>query len=355
LIPSKSKRILWWGRGDNSYSRNKIMLTLLGDLGFQVNYFRPRISKLGKIEALTKSIEIPNYIWVPCFRHNDVLSASYFARKWKIPLIFDPLISAYQKDVFERGKWQENNKKAKERKRWESEIFSKPDMIICDTQAHADYFKKNFGVRQDRLGVVYIGAEENCYINDERRPVSEPYNILFYGSFLELQGAHVIVQAAKSAKELPVTWTLVGEGPCLKDVKQIADGMGNLSFKPWMSYKNLQSEIAKADILLGVFGDTMKANMVIPNKVFQTMIAGKPLITQQADAYIGNIAKNKTIGWVNGNDPESIRRKLFEWLEEPEKLYDRGIQTKMLYDKYFSKSKLFTMLENIFCAISTGR
>lgn len=331
------------------------MLTLLGDLGFQVDFFRPKISWFGKVEALIKSIDKPDYIWVPCFRHNDVLSASFFAKKMKTPLIFDPLISAYQKDVFERGKWQENDKRAIRRKNWETKIFSKPDLIVCDTHAHTNYYRNNLGVRQENLKVVYVGAEENGYIKENRKIVTKPYNILFYGSFLELQGVHVIVEAAKLAEELPINFTLVGEGACLNDVKRSAGEMHNICFKPWMPYKNLQIEIANADILLGVFGNTMKSNMVIPNKVFQAMIAGKPLITQRAEAYLGNIANNNTIGWVKGNSPETLFRKICEWLENPTKLWDRGIQTKDIYNKHFSKSKLKLMLEDIFSAISCKR
>ncbi len=143
MTPEYSRRILWWGRGDKTYSRNSIVLSLLDELGYDIEFFHPRISKLGLLEGQLRKLKCPDYIWVPCFRHDDVLSASYFAKKWKIPLIFDPLISSYQKEVFERKKWPETSNKAIQRKIWESYIFSRPDIIICDTKAHSEYFHES--------------------------------------------------------------------------------------------------------------------------------------------------------------------------------------------------------------------
>ncbi len=355
MVTNYSKRILWWGRGHRDYSRNVIVLSLLSDLGFKIEFFHPQISKFGKIEALLRRILKPDYIWVPCFRHDDVLSASYFAEKWEIPLIFDPLISAYQKQVFERKKWVENSKQAKAILKWEATIFSKPDIIICDTKAHGNYFYKTFSMDPDKLRTLYVGAEENSFKIDEKTTLEEPFKILFYGSFLELQGTQVIAKAAKMAEFLPIKWVFIGEGPCLEAAENISKGLKKVKFEPWMSYEKLTKRISDADILLGVFGDTLKSDMVIPNKVFQAMAAGKPLITQKASAYIGNIANNNTIGWAQGGSSESLFSLVCEWLEKPERLINRGKQTRLLYDKYFSKSVLKLMLEDVFSASRSNK
>ncbi len=345
-------KILWWGRGDKSYSRNRIVLGLMAELGFEVFFFHPCISGLGKLEALLRRPEKPDFLWVPCFRHRDVSSASYFAKKWNIPMIFDPLISAYQKEVFERQKWPVTSAKAKRCKKWETQIFSLPDIVVCDTLAHSGYFKEHLLVPEERLHLLFVGAEKDVFSSKQKYKTHTSFNALFYGSFLELQGVEVIVGAAKLSQKLPINWNFIGEGPCLETAKKAARGLNNVIFEPWMSYKKLSKKITDADILLGVFGDTLKADMVIPNKAYQAMAAGKPLITRRARAYDGNIADNPVIGWVSKGDSHALYNKICNWIDQPEMLSDRGRKTRDLFDEYFDWAKLLLMLKDIINAVN---
>jgi len=54
----------------------------------------------------------------------------------------------------------------------------------------------------------------------------------------------------------------------------------NLEWIEWVPYPELADRIARADVCLGVFGSSEKAGRVIPNKVFQILASGKPLVTR---------------------------------------------------------------------------
>jgi glycosyltransferase involved in cell wall biosynthesis len=63
-----------------------------------------------------------------------------------------------------------------------------------------------------------------------------------------------------------------------------AEPLPNVRWIEWATYDELRQNLAASDICLGIFGESDKAASVIPNKVFQIVAAGRPLITRDSDA-----------------------------------------------------------------------
>jgi len=128
--------VLWWGRADPEYSRNRILLKSFGDLGWQVDFYRPVSSHFGFMEAFFHRLNRPELIWLPCFCHYDISSASHWALKWKLPLVIDPLISSFEKEVHEKAKFAAGSRRGRKKRRWETRLFSKAAAVVADTPAH---------------------------------------------------------------------------------------------------------------------------------------------------------------------------------------------------------------------------
>ncbi len=351
--------VLWWGRTEHEYSRNRIARRLFEDLGWQVTYFHPFSSQLGLLESFVHRIKRPDLLFVPCFRHRDILSAAFWARKWHVPLVLDPLISAYEKEVFEREKWPSDSRQAENRRKWESRLFAAGDVVIADTAAHARFFQDRLKVRPENLNVLYVSAEQPLFSEKSPPKSGPPFEILFYGSFLELHGIDVIINAAKRVNNPDVHWVLLGEGDTKKKMRVEAANYPNIHFESWIPYENLPDRIARAHIMLGVFGPTVLTDLVIPNKMFQSMAVGRPVITSVSPAYKDSLEGADAIGWVSGGDHVALAGMVRDWLNAPDQLEKRGRETRKLFDCYFSmaslKAALNDSIETAFANAGLGR
>lgn len=342
------RTVLWWGRFDPDYSRNRILREAYVALGWKISEFLPLLSPLADLEATMRRLPHVDLVHVPCFRQRDIAAASRYAHRRGLPLLIDPLISAYDKQVFERGKFAPDHVGAKRLLRQEQKLFQLADIVLADTAEHARFFASTLNVPAERLHVVYVGAEESLFTPGEPRAPNQPPEVLFFGSFIGLQGPMVIVDAARRYHGPPVRWTLLGNGSLRAECEQHARGLGNILFEDWVPYRQLADRIRRADILLGVFGESAKAGRVIPNKVFQALACGKPLVTRSAPAYPQALrdAGNAGIRWVPAADAAALANAVAALAAHPERLGSLGAEARRSYERNFSAQAITTQLRS---------
>jgi len=97
-----------------------------------------------------------------------------------------------------------------------------------------------------------------------------------------------VVRAAKllEEKDAPCRFLMVGDGEERGKIEALASRLGvrSLEFRGPEPPDRLAVTIREADLCLGVFGETGKASRVVPNKVYEAMAAGKPVITGDSPA-----------------------------------------------------------------------
>ena len=338
------KIILWWGRFDEDYSRNRILRSQMKKLGYQIIDFKPLVSFLGYLQALISINFIPSLIWVPCFRHRDLKSAAKWAAKIKIPIIFDPLISSWDKKINEQSKYKKTSKESLSLKKNESKLFNKPNLLVADTEAHKRFFIKEFNIPEKKIFVINVGAEENIFFPN-KKIVASNREILFYGSFLELHGVGVIIDAARILKDESIKWTLIGDFQKIK-----LEGLPfNISLKSTMNTKKLVERIHKATLLLGIFSDSEKANNVIPNKVYQSLACGKTVITRYANAYPQSFfKKNMGIFFVKPNDAEALAQQVLKVINDKKLIEKTNQLARLTFNTFYSEEKIKKQVHALF-------
>ena len=167
-----NKTVLWWGRFGPEYSRNRVYISLFKELGWNVELFMVKwCCALGDVEFALRGPKAcrPDLVWVPVCRQRDVAAACRWARRRGVPVVFDPMISYWDKKVLEQRKWRAEEPRAKRLLRWEAQRFNAVDRLLCDTSCHADFFHTRLGVPRERLRVLarrggledlFVGARE---------------------------------------------------------------------------------------------------------------------------------------------------------------------------------------------------
>lgn len=324
-------RVLIWGREGNygpDYPRNRVVFAALRSLGHEVALFRPILSFAADIEYKLRRLLQPDIIWVPCFRQRDVAAASSYARQHGIPLVFDPLISAWDKRVNEREKFSADSIQAKRLLAWERNIFAHANVVVADTAGHADFFHDTLGVPRDKLVVVPVGAEEELFgfAPYTLKPPGEPLEAVFFGTFIGLQGVEHLVEAigryTGNSANPPLRFRLLGDGPlrvaCETRMAEFRRKNPALDvvFEDWRPLAELPARIARADVCFGIFGTSGKAQRVIPNKVYQALAVGRPVITAATPAFDADLRGDEEHGlfWCRAGDPDDIVRALVRWV-----------------------------------------
>jgi len=205
--------------------------------------------------------------------HLDLPAARRAARGR--PVVFNPLVSLADTLIGDRGRFRPGSLPARTLERIDRYAFRSADLVVADTEAHARFLALLAG--RDDIAVCFVGAEDRLF-----RPgwePQQPFTALFVGKLIPLQGIETILGAARAAPD--IAFRLVGSGQldALLD-----DRPPNVEHVAWVEYEQLPDENRSAGCALGIFGTTAKAQRVIPNKAFQALACGTPLVTADTPA-----------------------------------------------------------------------
>ena len=157
------------------------------------------------------------------------------------------------------------------------------------------------------------------------------FTVFFFGTFIPLQGVEYIIKAAKILEKESVHFLIVGDGQTKSEILQLEKQLSprNVTFKDTLSQDLLNTEAAKVDACLGIFGDTPKTQRVIPNKVYECLAMKKSVITADTRA-ARELLSDKDVLFVRVADGASLAEGILRLKDDKktmEKLAQNGYDT----------------------------
>ena len=306
-----SLRIAYFGTYDPGYARNRVLIDGLRSAGAEVlEYAAPLDSTLNAAQMATKvgagklTGELARAHLSLLARHQrgvsfDVVVVGYpghllvplawmVARYHHAMLVFDPLVSLFDTFAGDRELLVGDSAAGHLTNVADRVAFGLPDLVLADTEAHASYYAAALDVPPEKLAVVPVGALPLPGVDGAARELApgEPLHVVQYGRWSPLHGLSTVLEAADELRDGPFRFELIGDGQL---ARWLADEVWRLQLEAVdlveaMPAWRLRARIVESDVCLGVFGTSGKAARVLPNKVYDALAAGRPLVTEDSPA-----------------------------------------------------------------------
>jgi glycosyltransferase involved in cell wall biosynthesis len=341
-------RVLYFGTYERDYPRNAQVISCLRRAGVEVDERHVAVwdgrrdnwragagtaarLALAELELLRRPDTTFDAVIVGYPGHLDLAAARRAARGR--PVIFNPLVSLSDTFVADRGRFRSGSPQARALVAVDRRALRAADLVVADTRANADHLAALAGLPPGRVEVAFVGAEERLFVPGWSPP--ELFTILFVGKLIPLHGLETVLAAARATPDLQ--FRLVGSG----QLEHLArERPANVDWVPWVEYERLPAELHRAGCALGIFGTSGKAGRVVPNKAFQALACGTPLVTGDTPAARELLVDGESALLVPTGDPGALAVALRRLTGDPELAHRIGAAGRAAFEAQASEEVL---------------
>lgn len=356
-------RICVLGHHELDYPRNVVSQRLIRRAGYQISLVHSRAPGLLRVLALLFGYlgraRSTDAVFITEGGHRYVPLIKLVAALAGRSVIFDAFTSRYGTYVEDRKTYAPRSLGAL-RCWWQDwSAVRWADHRVFDTSEHRDYFRDRYHP-EGPSHVVEVGVDEAVFRwcgPPPRRPDGS-LHVLFYGTYIPLQGVQHIVEAAVLLRAEPsIRFTLVGSGQTRPEVeRRLAEArLDSVTLVDPMSPAELVGRMQESDVCLGIFGDTVKAGNVVPNKVVQAAAVGRPLVTRRSAAVARYFEHGRDALLVEPADPAALAAALVALRDEPERRAALADGARRVFEEHFSERALTDKMRGVLEAATRRR
>ena len=377
-------KICYFGTYEREYPRNRVVIDALRTAGVEVvechvpvweltrhktgRFFHPLslLSLAGRIVSgylrlavrflrLAGDIDL---VVVGYIGQLDVLLARLLmAFRGPAKLVFNPLVSLYDTLIDDRALFTPGSLPARLLFALDHRAFRRSDRILLDTNVHIDYISDKFSIDRGRFERLFVSADESVFSARRDRPGETPFVVLFVGKFIPLHGLDHIIRAAGLLRDdAHIRFRIVGTGQLYDRIMDLCRRLkiDNIDFIDWIPYRDLPREMARSHVCLGIFSRGGKTARVIPNKVFQGLAVGLPVVTGDTPASRELITGGRDALLVPVGRPDELARAIRSLKNDPRRRQEIAAHGLKLFDRRCRREVLGWQLKKFFREILKG-
>lgn len=344
------KHLLIIGDYIEKYARNQTLISALNRFFLikKVNVYGKKHRGYLFLYVLFRYGRRNDYVFLLKPAQRFVFAVMFFKLFYRGEIIFDAFTSIYDSYVYDRKLANEYSLKAFYYYILDYLSCQIADILVFDTLEHKEYFFKTFKIKKKKKFIilpVVVDLRAVDKVKPKLRPndLKNKFIVLFYGYYIPLQGVEYIIQAAKILTNKPkIHFFLIGSGQTKKDINELTKRLEivNVAFINRISYNELLSYIKMADICLGIFGSSQKAQRVVPNKVLECAACAKIVITGKNSAMARYFEDKKNIVFCQMANAADLAQKI-EWVyNNYDSLSNLGVNARKVVENNFSLKTL---------------
>lgn len=352
-------RVLLTSSKSLEYPRISQLAASLESLGHEIEYLHiPLSSAFLPSAKLKKDLRSKNVDLVICGFFGQHSVGICKKNLSGVPVILDAFVSAYQTLVKDR-----RDKRflllAPLIKFYEKRMLDLSDSIITDTQFHLEYFVQRYGVPERKLSVLPVTSRFEGQSSSVRIPFEQRKKIHFHGEIQGFHGLELVLPSINSMGERSIMTSLYlgdkGKKWSKRHSKRINSGVDVFTSK--VPYSTLKDSMQSSLVTLGIFRKSEKADLVIPNKVVESLSLGIPCITLSTVS-TRNLLENMKFtenplenGLILVEDPSEVEIAIRAIAENEEIWRQSSINAKRLFEQVFNSNnngeKLHQLIQEV--------
>ncbi len=236
----------------------------------------------------------------------------------------------------------------------ESFLYRHADVVVVNSPGFIEHVKKR-GANDVRL--VENGVDPNMFVSPSDGKVFRQQHSMAGDCVILYAGAHgisndleVVLDAAVLTRHEPaLKFVLVGDGKEKPRLLQRAAALKltNVLFLPSVPKSEMAEVIAAADACLAILKPIEMYKTTYPNKVFDYMAAGKPVLLA-IDGVIREVVEKADAGiFVEPGNPTSLANAAIRIKANPNEAQQLGLNGQSYVTENFHRGKLAEKFESI--------
>jgi len=195
----------------------------------------------------------------------------------------------------------------------EKHLIKYVDKIITVNEAVEKYFNK---ICNKQITLVL-----NCknLIQTKYEPANNQiFTLLYIGSLANKRLKLEFIEAMKDISDIHCIIAGIGKPGFVKSLEETCSKIPNVDFIGKVPMNDVVPMTKKADVVICIFDPDNKNNKVgLPNKLFEAMVCGRPLISSKG-TYLGEFTEKEKCGVVIEYSKDDFKRAIIELRDNPD-------------------------------------